>query len=345
MLYRRSVPLVAALVLFGTIWMAGAGSAMAAVTHRIQLPHQGSGLDFDDMTYAPSLHRVLVPAAQSGALALINPARQTLGEWRHIVPSGQGADHDDAGTTSADSGDGLVFASDHKDEAIVAVNPHGGQVVARAKLASGPDIIRYVKPLDQVWVTEPETHEIQRFKATAGAHPSLRLLGAISLPKGSPELLAVDAAHYAVYANQRPATTLKISLRSLQVVASWPNSCQRDQGLALAPARNLLFVGCREGKVVALDTAQNGKEVSHAAVGAGVDLIAWNPHLQHLYAPGARSATLSVLKLTAHDQLQKVATVPTAKHAHCVATDDQNHAYVCDPRHAAIIVYRDHKTD
>ncbi len=342
--YRCSAPFTAAHLLFGMILMAGTSSAIAASTHRIQLPHKGSGLGFDDMTYAPSLHRVLVPAAQSGSLALIDPASQKLSEWRHIVPSGQGADHDDAGTTSADVGDGLVFVSDHKDEAIVAVNPRGAQVVARAKLASGPDIIRYVKSLDQVWVTEPETHEIQRFKATDGAHPSLRLLGSISLPKGSPELLAVDPAHHAVYADQRPGTTLKISLRSLKVVASWPNSCQRDQGLALAPSKNLLFVGCREGKVVALNTAENGKEVSHAPAGAGVDLIAWNAHLQHLYVPGATSATLDVFKLTAHDQLQKVATVPTAKHAHCVATDDHDHAYVCDPRHAAIIVYRDQQT-
>lgn len=332
---------VASLVALSLAW-AGVAAAHSD-RHLIHLPSNGSGLDFDDMTYAPSLHRVLVPAAQSGALALIDPANQKLTEWKNLVPPGQGPDHDDAGTTSADAGDGLVFASDHKDEAIVAVSEQSHQVVARAKLASGPDIVRYVAPLDQVWVTEPETHEIQRFKATGGANPSLHLLGSITVPKGAPELLAVDAAHHAVYTDQRPGRTLKISMRSLKVVASWPNTCKRDQGLALAESENLLFVGCHEGKIVALNTADHGKEVSHAKVGAGVDLIAWNPALQHVYAPGASSATMSVLRLTAQHQLRTVATVPTAPHAHCVATDDNRHAYVCDPGKAAIISYRDHR--
>lgn len=314
---------------------------MAAAIHLIGLPHKSQELGFDDMIYAPSLDRVLIPAAQSGALALINPANQKVTEWKHIVPPGPGPDHDDAGTTSADAGDGLVFASDHQHEAIVALNPHSGKVVARARLASGPDIVRYGAPLGQVWVTEPETHQIQRFKASGGAHPSLKRLGSISVPHG-PELLAVDPAHHAAYTDQRPGNTLKISLRSLKVVGSWPNTCRRDQGLALARAQNLLFVACHAGKVVALDTADHGKIVAHAQVGAGLDLIAWNPRLKHLYAPGSSSATLSVLKLAAHDQLQKIATVPVAKHSHCVASDDDDHAYVCDPRHAAIIVYLDH---
>lgn len=342
--YQRPV-LIAALILLGVMLMTGASSAIAAGTHLIRLPHQGNGLGFDDMTYAPSLHRILIPAAQSGALVMIDPVSQKLTEWKHVVPTGQGPDHDDGGTTSADAGSGLVFASDHKDKAIVALNPHRGQVVARAKLASDSDVLRYVAPLNQIWVTEPKTHEIQRFKVSGGTHPSLQLLGSISLPKGAPELLAVDAAHHAAYVDQRPGTTLKISLRSLKVTSSWPNSCQRDQGLALAKSKNLLFVGCHGGTVVALDTVDNGREVSHARVGAGVDLIAWNTHLQHLYVPGSTSATLSVLRLTADDQLQNIATVPAAKHSHCVAADDNNHAYVCDPQHAAIIVYRDHPTD
>jgi|GEM_PF-2277236 len=340
--YRR-LALTAAIALCGLSLALGAGRVMAA-THLIQLPYQGNGLGFDDMTFAPSLNRVVVPASQSGALAMINPTNQQVSKWDHIVLKGQGPDHDGAGTTSADTGDGLVFASDHQNRALVAVNPANGRVVALAGLASDPDIVRYVAPLNQVWVTEPKIHKIQRFKASGGSRPSLQLLGSITVPQGAPELLAVDPAHQAVYADQRPGTTLKISLRSLKVVASWPNTCQRDQGLALAPSRNLLFVGCHEGKVVALNTADHGKEVSHAQVGAGVDLIAWNPYLQHLYVPGSYSATLSVLKLTSHNQFKRVATVPTVKHAHCVTTDNRHHAYICDPDQAAIMVYQDHDT-
>jgi len=337
---HRRVFLTAAITVCGLSLALGAGRVIAA-THLIQMPYQGKSLGFDDMTFASSLNRIIVPAAQSGALAMINPDNQKVSQWDPIVPKGQGPDHDGSGTTSADTGDGLVFASDHQNQALVAVNPANGDVVARVSLASDPDIVRYVAPLNQVWVTEPKVHKIQRFKASGGGKASLKQLGSISVPKGAPELLAVDPAHQAVYADQRPSTTLKISLRSLRVVASWPNTCQRDQGLALAPSKNLLFVGCNHGKVVALNTADHGKEVSHAKVGSGVDLIAWNPYLQHLYVPAWSSANLSVLKLTSHNKLKRVATVPVAKHAHCVTTDDRHHAYICDPGQAAIMVYRD----
>lgn len=155
-------------------------------------------------------------------------------------------------------------------------------------------------------VTEPETHEIQRFKAAGGAHPSMQLPGSISLPKGAPERLVVGSGRHAVCVDQRSATTLKISLRSLHVEAYCSNIGQRDQGLALAPSTHLLILARREGKVIALDTSESGKEVSQARVGASVDLIAWNPNLRDLYAPAATNDTLGVRALTAHGQLQKI---------------------------------------
>lgn len=320
--------------------------AVAASPHTRHVPisSHGGPLGFDDMGYAPALHRILVPAAQSGALALIDPRDQHVTEWRHVVPPGPAAGHHDAGTTSAVMGDGLMFVSDHSDQAVVALDPHTHRSVARAHLASGPDYVRYVAPLHQVWVTEPEASQIERFAVHGGAHPSLKRVGAISVP-GGPEALVVDAAHGVAYTNQWKDHTLQISLHHPRVVASWPNTCEGSRGLALAPSHGLLFVGCKEGKVVALDPAHGGKVVAHAAVGAGVDIIAWNAHLSHLYAPGAKAATLSVVALGPGPTLHVAATVPAAPHAHCVATDGRDHAYVCDPPKGAVIVYTDRASD
>ncbi|HVB84110.1 MAG TPA: hypothetical protein VND63_04445 [Rhodanobacteraceae bacterium] len=315
-------------------------AAAGAATTLLKIPGGAHGLGFDDLGYAPALGRVLVPAAQSGALVLVDPANDALRVLADVVPAGAAVSGHDAGTTSADYGEGLLFASDHAHMAVVAVDPRTGAVVARAQLAGGPDYVRYVAPLHQVWVSEPHLKQIERFSVTAGAHPMLARVGAISVP-GGPESLVIDATRGQAYSNEWKDHTVTISLKHPQVTARWANSCEGSRGLALDAAGHTLFVGCKEGKVVALDLDHAGRIEASAKVGAGVDIIAWNPVLHHVYAPGAVSATMSVLDFSG-GALKTVATVPTAAHAHCVATDGKSVAYVCDPGAGALIVYRDH---
>ncbi len=315
-------------------------AAASAGTTLLRIPGGAHGLGFDDLGYAPALGRVLVPAAQSGALVLVDPANDALRVLADVAPAGHAVSGHDAGTTSADYGEGLLFASDHERMAVVAVDPQTGAVVARAQLAGGPDYVRYVAPLHQVWVSEPHQKQIERFAVTAGAHPALTRVGAVSVP-GGPESLVIDAARGQAYSNEWKDHTVAIALRNPRVTARWANGCEGSRGLALDAAGHTLFVGCKEGRVVALDLDHAGRIEASAKVGAGVDIIAWNPVLHHVYAPGAVSATMTVLDFK-DGTLKPVATVPTAAHAHCVATDGKAVAYVCDPGAGALIVYRDH---
>ena len=333
-LSRHPLLLVAATLALTITSAAGAGTTL------LRIPGGTHGLGFDDIGYAPALGRVLVPAAQSGALVLVDPANDSLRVLAHVAPVGGTVIGHDAGTTSADYGEGLLFASDHQQQAVVVVDPRTGAVVARAPLAGGPDYVRYVAPLHQVWVSEPHLKQIERFAVTAGAHPALARVGAVSVP-GGPESLVIDAARGQAYSNEWKDHTVAIALKHPHVTARWANSCEGSRGLALDAAGHTLFVGCKEGKVVALDLDHAGRIEASAKVGAGVDIIAWNPVLHHVYAPGAVSATMTVLDFQ-DGTLKPIATVPTAAHAHCVATDGKAMAYVCDPGAGALIVYRDH---
>lgn len=140
------------------------------------------------------------------------------------------------------------------------------------------------------------------------------------------------------YTNLWTSETLAIDVHTRKIVARRHNTCHHSSGLALAAKHQLLFVACRRGKIVVLNLAKSGTVEASAKTGAGVEIIAWNPTLEHPYVPGARSATLSILHLTAGGQLAQVSTVPTARGAHCVATDGKNMAYVCDPPHGRILV-------
>jgi len=291
--------------------------------------------------YAPSLDRVIVPGGVSGALFLIDPQTNAVTKAAQVTPPRKPSRHHDEGTSSAAYAHGYFFASNHNDHSLAIVAAKSGKVVRTAKLLSDSDYVRYFSSLGEVWATEPDAHQIQVFRANFSAGiPQLTSLGTISIP-GGPESLEFDPRTGRAYTNLWTNETLAIDVHTRKVVARWHNTCHHSSGLALAPKKQLLFAACRQGKIVALNLAKPGTIAASAKTGSGVDIIAWNPSLDHLYVPGARSATLTILQLTPAGRLEKVATVKTARGAHCVATDGKNKAYVCDPMHGRILAVKD----
>ena len=330
----------AALVLATHFGVAYASTPEAMIP--LDLPGVGSHAGFDDMGYIPALDRVIVPGGISGKVFLINPKSNAVSGSVRVLPPSKPEHGHDAGTTSAAYLDGYLIASDHNTQSLAVIDLGNGKVVSHVHLASGPDYVRFVKPVGQIWVTEPGAQQVQIFTPDlSSAHPTLHPVGAITV-KGGPEALVVDARSERAYTNLRKRRTLVINVRTRKTIHSWKDGCRGPRGLALAPKHDLLFVGCTEGKTVALNLARHGAMVASAKTGKGVDIIAWNPRLQHLYVPAAQSATLTVLALKDGEKLQPVDVLKAAPGSHCVATDGLNKAYVCDPLNGRLLVYYDH---
>jgi hypothetical protein len=109
----------------------------------------------------------------------------------------------------------------------------------------------------------------------------------------------------------------------------------------MAMPRGLLLIGCEDGTATALDVDHDGRVLSTVKSGSGVDIIAYDAKRGHLYLPGDESATLAIIGVSPKGALSIVEVVPTAKDAHCVTTDEQGHAYVCDPQHGQLLVVPD----
>ena len=301
------------------------------------LPDGKDGIGFDDLGYSPELRRVLVPAGGTGKLDLIDPqtrAVESIGGFSGGVrfSGGHGA-----GTTSVDGGAGLLFATDRGRAEIAVVDPKARKITGRAKLRGGPDYVRWVGPRNEVWVTEPSRKQIEYFALDHGA---LVVRGSIDVP-GGPESLVIDAARGRAYTHTWDDTTVVIDLAQHRERARWKNGCKGSRGIALDDKRALLLVGCDEGKVTALDVAHDGRLVGSAATGKGVDVIAYSPRLGHLYVPGGDSATLTIVGVGAGGRLEPLGSVAAAEDAHCVATDDAGHAYVCAPKQGALLIVTD----
>lgn len=320
--------------------LAALGATAPSAPTPLPLPSGEGGIGFDDLLFSPSLHQVLVPSGRTGRLNLVDPKTRAIESIPGFSVSPASGKGHGAGTTSADSGGGFIFATDRNRGVVNVVDRAKKQLVATARLGGKPDYVRWVEPLREVWVSEPGRKVIEVFHFEPSNPPKLVAAGTIDLPDG-PESLVVDSTRGRAYTHSWHDTTFAIELKSHRVVARWANGCEGARGIALDETRGFLFVGCEEGKAVALDVAHDGKQLGSVKTGKGVDIVAYSPRLSHLYVPGGDDATLTVVGVGDHGQLRVLGNLPTAPDAHCVAADEVGNAYVCDPQHGQLLVFND----
>lgn len=302
----------------------------------IAIANDGKGIGFDDLRYSPSLHRVVIPAGRTGSIVLIDPSTNAITAITGLSKEeSYGGGHGE-GTTSVDEGDGALYATDRTAQEAVVINPSTRTITARAKLASGPDYIRYVATTHELWVTEPDSDRIEIFTISPLKHAAF-----ISVA-GGPESLVIDAKGNRAFTHLWSGSSVVIDLRSRRISAKWPNGCEGSRGIAFDERSQFLFAACAEGKAVVMDVARGGKVVATARSGSGVDIIDYDSVRRHLYFPAGRSATLTIFSVAANGALSDLSTTPIVRGSHCVTTDGKD-AYVCDPNGGRILIVRDTK--
>lgn len=319
------------------ITMVAAGEAIAPKP--LPLPGGESGIGFDDMGFAPSIHRVMVPAGRSGNLDLIDPdTMQVTAIGGFSSRKSFGGGHSQV-VTSADEGRGLLFATDRDARQLIVIDPKKLSVIATAPLASGPDYVRYVAATNEVWVTEPSAARIEVFSLPQNGASKPVHVDFISIA-GGPESLVIDNKRGRANTHLWTDTTLGIDLKTRKIASRWKNGCRGSRGIAIDDARGFLFVGCDEGKLNVLDL-NTGAQLGSASSGSGVDIIAYNSHLAHAYMPGEESATMAIVGISRKGAATVLATVKTAEGAHCAAADDRDQVYVCDPANGRVLIVKD----
>jgi hypothetical protein len=308
----------------------------------VSLPGGSAGVGFDDLRFSVGLRQLLVPAGRTGALALVDPRSLEVSSIAGFSQDAAFRGGHDFGATSADEGDGWVFVIDRTSGTLSIASPDTG-VVAHAPLGASADYVRYVGERNEVWVSEPDSEQVEIFALSTGRVPTLKHVAFISVP-GGPESLVIDNTRGRAYGNVDDVSTVSIDLATRTLGPRWPNGCKKAKGLTLDEARGFLLVACGEGKAVNLDADDDGRQLSSLAsgVGSGIDVIDYDARRRRLYLPGATSATLAIVDVSRSGGLSLVASVRTAAHAHCVVSDGAGHAFVCDPDHGQLLVVRDY---
>ncbi len=327
--------LSAAALLFGGVVLAASFSPAQTA---IEIPGGSAGVGFDDLRFAPTSGKVLVPAGRTGVLALVDPATGEVTAITGFSAKTEFSGGHDDGVTSADEGQGWIFATDRTSGMLVIVDPRSRKIVSSVKLGGQPDYVRFVQTTGEVWVTQPDKERIEIFRLSAGSPPAAAHEAFLPVP-GGPESIVVDGKRGRAYTHLWKGKTVAIDVKARAVAATWENGCTGSRGIALDEPGRFLFVGCAEGKAVVLD-AGSGKVVSSLASGDGVDIIDYDSKLSHLYLPGGKSATMAVLGVSREGKLSMLGTLSTAAGAHCVASANGS-VLVCDPKKGRLIVFRD----
>lgn len=302
----------------------------------VHLPDGQGGIGLDDLQFSTGLNRVLVPAGRTGRLDFVDPRTYAVSG---VGGFSTGTANRGEGITSVDEGGGFLFVTDRTSLILSVIDPRSRRVVGRAKLAGGPDYVRFVVPTREVWVTEPEQEGIEVFTLPKGPRPKPVHAAFVKVP-GGPESLVVDAARGRAYTNLWKDGTVALDLKARAIAAQWPNGCGGSRGLALDAEKGWLFVGCAEGGARVLDVGHDGRVLSEMAAGAGVDIIAYDPALRHLYVPGGKAATLTIMGVTEQGTLVLLGTVPTVPGARAVAAGHGT-AFVADPAQGRLLAVAD----
>jgi DNA-binding beta-propeller fold protein YncE len=307
----------------------------------LALPGVTGGIGFDDLQLSPATGLVLVPAGRSGRLFLVDPKTRGVSEIGGFSPTGgkfEGGHGE--GITSVAEGGGRLYVTDRTSLSLLVVDPQTKAIVARTKLAASPDYVRWVAPGGEIWVTEPDKDQIEVFTASdpggAPVHAAL-----IAVP-GGPESLVVDAARGRAYAHLWKGKTIALDVAGRRIAETWDNRCEGSRGIALDEAKHFVFAACSEGRVVTLDAAHGGRVVGDVKTRAnGVDIVDYDPARHHLYVPGGKSASLSIVSVAPDGSLTELGSSPSPASGHCAVTDRQGRAYVCDPPGGRLVVFED----
>ena len=164
-------------------------AALVAVSPQ-PFPGGSQGIGFDDLGFAPALRKVMVPGGWTGKLALIDPDSQKI---EIIGGFSEGAGYSGGhgeGITSADACRGLMYVTDRSGKLLDIVDPQANKIVASARLASGPDYVRFVRDTNEVWVTEPGAERIEIFTLSSENNAVPTHSGFIAV-LGGPESLVI----------------------------------------------------------------------------------------------------------------------------------------------------------
>lgn len=211
------------------------------------------------------------------------------------------------------------FASDGQTSEVSVVDLDQLTTLARVPTGTGPDAIVFNPRHNEVYTFNGRGHSSTVIDAKTN-----QLVATLVLP-GRPEFAVADPSADRIYANIADQNLLiAIDGHSHKIAALWQLSpCDSPSGLAIDLAHHRLFVGCRNQKMLMVDS-QSGAVLAVVPIGREVDANVFDPQTQWVFSANG-DGTLTIAHEDAPDRLTLVTTLKTQPGARTMALDPETH--------------------
>ncbi len=125
--------------------------------------------------------------------------------------------------------------------------------------------------------------------------------------------MAIEISGPRLYVTNVAQTKIEVIDRNTHtLIASWPLTLGKiNVALALDESNHRLFVGCRSGEIVVLDT-NTGRELERLPINQDIDELVFDAKSKRLFAVcGAHTGSVDVYEQTDPDHYKFIAQVPT----------------------------------
>lgn len=214
--------------------------------------------------------------------------------------------------------DGHGFATSGHDSTVTMFDLRTLKVLRRTHAAVDDDAIIFDPATNRIFTFNGDAKSSTVIDARTGKRIATIPLGA------SPES-GVTAGNGKVYVNLASSGEMvEIDARAMRVTKRWSMApCKGPSGLAIDPAHERLFSGCRN-KIMAISDARAGKLLTTLPIGSGNDAAAFDPGKQLAFASNG-DGTVTVVHEDSPSRFRVVQTIQTLRGARTMALDPRTH--------------------
>ncbi len=240
----------------------------------------------------------------------------TTGKLIADIAGGAGL-HGTAIVPSANRG----FITDGKDAKILVFDLKTNAMLGKIDAAEDADGIIYDPSSDRVLVSCGDAAQMLVLDPKAD-------LATAKVEKvdvgGKPEFLAADGKGHAFVCINDKNEIAVVDLKTLKITDRWPTgSGTAPTGLAIDVKGNHLFVGCRNQKLIVINTT-DGKVTDEIAIGKGNDACAFDPATGEAFA-SCGDSTVTAVAETSPGKFGVKQTIETKLGARTMAVDPETH--------------------
>ena len=240
-----------------------------------------------------------------------------------------------------------LYITDGEAGDVKIVDSESYKIVSSVKLLEDADSIGY----------DPATKFLYIDNGGGDVHQTYSMLSVVDTTAGKKvvdikvdgdtlEAMVLEKSSSRIYLNNKAKSQVDVIDREKRtLIASWPITLAKTNvAMAYDEANRRLFIACRSGGIVVLDT-QSGKELSVLPITKGVDDLVFEPATKRLYA--SCDGDVSVYQQSAPDSYKLLGKVPTGPLARTALLVPQiKHYFVAVPQHgttsAEIMVFEVH---